>query len=113
MEREITMGALEPFHLLIVAGVILLVFGPKKLPELAKGIGESVRELKKTLNGVTDSEPMAAVREIGQTVSEIKQDLNPLNPSALRRVAPAAPPEAAASAAPPAAHPDASAPPQS
>ena len=85
------MGALQPFHLFIVAGVVLLVFGPKKLPQLAKGIGESIRELKKTLHGVTDSEPVAAVKEIGQTVKEIKQELNPLAPPTPRQTAAVSP----------------------
>jgi sec-independent protein translocase protein TatA len=45
------MGALQPMHMAIVALVALLVFGPKRLPELAKGIGEAVREFKKTTRG--------------------------------------------------------------
>ena len=36
-------GIFQPTHLLVVFGVALLVFGPKKLPELGKGIGESIR----------------------------------------------------------------------
>jgi sec-independent protein translocase protein TatA len=33
-------------HLLVIFGIALLVFGPKKLPELGKGIGEGIRGLK-------------------------------------------------------------------
>lgn len=33
-------------HLMIIAGIALLVFGPKKLPELGKGLGESIRGFK-------------------------------------------------------------------
>ena len=33
-------------HLLIIFGIALLVFGPKKLPELGKGLGESIRGFK-------------------------------------------------------------------
>ena len=33
-------------HLLIVAGIALLVFGPKRLPELGEGLGESIRGFK-------------------------------------------------------------------
>lgn len=43
------MGKVE--GLLILFGIILLLFGAKKLPELARGVGESVSELKKGLNG--------------------------------------------------------------
>ena len=39
-------NGLEPWHLLLVAIVILLVFGSKKLPEAARGLGKSMRILK-------------------------------------------------------------------
>jgi sec-independent protein translocase protein TatA len=41
---------------LIVVGILaLLVFGPKKLPELAKGLGQGIRDFKKALS--QDDEP--------------------------------------------------------
>jgi len=43
------MGKVE--GLLILLAIILILFGAKKLPELARGVGESVRELKKGLSG--------------------------------------------------------------
>ena len=39
-------GLMQPTHLLVIFGIALLVFGPKKLPELGKGIGEGIRGLK-------------------------------------------------------------------
>lgn len=39
-------GLLQPTHLLIIFFIALLVFGPRKLPELGKGIGEGFRALK-------------------------------------------------------------------
>jgi len=39
-------GLFQPMHLLIIFGIALLVFGPKKLPELGKGLGESIRGFK-------------------------------------------------------------------
>ncbi|WEO99457.1 Sec-independent protein translocase subunit TatA [Streptomyces sp. FXJ1.172] len=39
-------NGLEPWHLLIVAIVIILLFGSKKLPEAARGLGRSLRILK-------------------------------------------------------------------
>jgi len=43
-------GLFQPMHLLVVLGIALLVFGPKKLPELGKGLGESIRGFKEALN---------------------------------------------------------------
>ncbi|MFE9169131.1 Sec-independent protein translocase subunit TatA [Streptomyces kebangsaanensis] len=39
-------NALEPWHLLIVAIVIIVLFGSKKLPEAARGLGKAMRILK-------------------------------------------------------------------
>jgi sec-independent protein translocase protein TatA len=39
-------GLFQPMHLLVVAGIAMLVFGPKKLPELGKGLGEGIRGFK-------------------------------------------------------------------
>lgn len=48
------MGKVE--GLLVLLAIILLLFGAKKLPELARGVGESMRELKKGLSS-DDSKP--------------------------------------------------------
>jgi sec-independent protein translocase protein TatA len=45
-------GLFQPMHLLVIFFIALLVFGPKKLPELGKGIGEGIRALK---DGMKDS----------------------------------------------------------
>ena len=39
-------GLFQPMHLLVIFAIALLIFGPKKLPELGKGIGEGFRALK-------------------------------------------------------------------
>ena len=39
-------GLFQPMHLLVIFFIALLVFGPKKLPELGKGLGEGLRALK-------------------------------------------------------------------
>jgi sec-independent protein translocase protein TatA len=36
-------------HLVLILGIAVLVFGPKKLPELGKGLGESIRGFKNAL----------------------------------------------------------------
>lgn len=42
-------GLFQPMHLLVIFGIALLVFGPKKLPELGKGVGEGIRGFKAAL----------------------------------------------------------------
>jgi sec-independent protein translocase protein TatA len=42
-------GIFQPMHLLVIFGIALLVFGPKKLPELGKGIGEGIRGFKSAM----------------------------------------------------------------
>ncbi len=39
-------GLFQPTHLLLIVGLALLILGPKKLPELGKGLGESIRGFK-------------------------------------------------------------------
>jgi sec-independent protein translocase protein TatA len=53
-------------HLLVIFFVALLVFGPKKLPELGRGIGDGIRELKKGLND-------ASASKADQKTSEVKK----------------------------------------
>lgn len=46
-------GATE---IIIIAVVILIIFGGKKLPEFAKGLGEAIRELRKSFTGKDSKE---------------------------------------------------------
>jgi len=41
-------------ELLIILLVVLIFFGPKKIPEMAQGIGKGMREFKKAVKGVED-----------------------------------------------------------
>jgi sec-independent protein translocase protein TatA len=48
-------GLFQPGHLLVIVIIVLLIFGPGKLPELGSALGSGLRELKRALN--TDAEP--------------------------------------------------------
>jgi len=61
-------GLFQPMHLIIVLGIVLLVFGPKKLPELGKGLGEAIRGFKKAIN----EEDKNPEKSENQTQSESK-----------------------------------------
>ncbi len=51
------MGELSPIHWLIVLAVILLLFGGRKIPELAKGLGEGIRNFKEGMSGAAHTPP--------------------------------------------------------
>jgi len=42
-------GLFQPMHLLVLFAIALLIFGPKKLPELGKGLGEAIRGFKDSI----------------------------------------------------------------
>ena len=44
-------GLFQPLHLIVIFLIALVVFGPKKLPDLGKGLGEAIRGFKKALDG--------------------------------------------------------------
>ncbi len=45
------MGVLQPWHLIIIVVIVLVIFGPGKLPMLGKAVGDSVRDFKKAVGG--------------------------------------------------------------
>ena len=52
------MGEFSPWHWLLVAIIALLLFGPKKLPELGKGLAEGIRSFK---DGMKEQPPAPPV----------------------------------------------------
>ncbi len=42
-------GLFQPMHLILILLIVLIIFGPGKLPELGEGLGKSIREFKKAL----------------------------------------------------------------
>lgn len=43
-------GLLQPTHLLLILFIVLIIFGPKKLPEVGKSLGQAIRGLKEGIN---------------------------------------------------------------
>jgi sec-independent protein translocase protein TatA len=56
-------GLFQPMHLVVIFGIALLVFGPRRLPELGKGLGEAIRGFKNSLNGGEATPPTPATRD--------------------------------------------------
>ena len=40
---------MQPMHLILILLIVLVIFGPGKLPELGAGLGKSIREFKKAM----------------------------------------------------------------
>ena len=51
------MDILTPGHIILVLVGALLIFGPKRLPDIGKSLGKGIREFKGALNHITDDEP--------------------------------------------------------
>ena len=47
-------GLLSPTHLIFILLIVLILFGPGKLPELGKGLGKGIREFKDAMRGGMD-----------------------------------------------------------
>ncbi len=62
-------GLFQPMHLLVIAGLALLILGPKKLPELGKGLGESIRGFKSAMQG-TEEEAAPLKAALSKTPEE-------------------------------------------
>ena len=50
-------GLFQPMHLLVIFGLAILMFGPKKLPELGKGLGEGIRGFKSAMAAKEEEKP--------------------------------------------------------
>lgn len=55
-------NAFEPWHLILILAVLVLLFGSKKLPDMARGLGRSMRILKAEAKTLKADEPDATSR---------------------------------------------------
>lgn len=75
------MGSIGMPELIVIFVVILMLFGSKKLPELARGLGQGMREFKRATNEFKNELEMQNVRsefdeQIKGNVDEIKSELD-------------------------------------
>ena len=55
-------GLLQPMHLLVILAAGVLLFGPKKLPELGKSLGEGIRGFKDAVDNAQNPTSSAEVQ---------------------------------------------------
>jgi sec-independent protein translocase protein TatA len=63
---------LQPTHLLVVLVVALLIFGPRKLPELGKGLGEGLRGCTDAIKGNPEPAKQDAAAPKSEVTTEVK-----------------------------------------
>jgi sec-independent protein translocase protein TatA len=51
-------------ELIIILGIALFIFGAKKLPEIGKGLGKSIREFKTSVSGEDEKESLSQPKEV-------------------------------------------------
>ena len=73
------MGIPGGWELVLIVGVVLLLFGGKKIPELAKGLGKGIKDFKQAVN--EDDEPVAdKAKELeakaDNTAEDVKESVN-------------------------------------
>ena len=61
------MGALEPPHLIVILVLVLIIFGPGKLPQLGKAVGDGLRELKHATNDDAATQDNTLERTVAPT----------------------------------------------
>jgi sec-independent protein translocase protein TatA len=62
------LGGLGPMELIIILLIVILLFGGKKIPEIAKGLGKGIRDFKSSMAGT--SEPEADPKSLTKDASE-------------------------------------------
>jgi sec-independent protein translocase protein TatA len=72
---------LQPTHLLVIAVILLVLFGGKRLPELGKGLGEGLKGFKDGLKGGNDPAPPAPVApQVQQNSAPVETNTSPIQP---------------------------------
>ncbi len=66
------MNALKPWHIGVLLVVIILLFGAKRLPDLAKSVGQSLKIFKSEVKDLTDDDKTTAVQPTDPTEPTVK-----------------------------------------
>ena len=62
MNTVLAVGFMGGWEIILILAVVLLLFGARKLPELAKGLGQGIKEFKKAASDIEQSGPPTAPR---------------------------------------------------
>ncbi|MCD6451616.1 MAG: twin-arginine translocase TatA/TatE family subunit [Acidobacteria bacterium] len=65
-------GSIGIPELLLIFGIVLLLFGAKKLPEVGRGLGRGIKNFKEALSGTSENKP--AEKELERTEEKKGED---------------------------------------
>ena len=56
-------GLFQPMHLILILVIVLIIFGPGKLPQLGESLGKSIRGFKKAMSEKEDEKSIETTKE--------------------------------------------------
>jgi sec-independent protein translocase protein TatA len=63
-------GLFQPTHLFFILLIVLIIFGPGKLPDLGRGLGKGIREFKDALKGGMDKDSESKGKPNSETAKD-------------------------------------------
>jgi sec-independent protein translocase protein TatA len=78
------LGSVGPMELIILLTIILLLFGAKRIPELAKGLGTGIREFRKGTTGQDEKDELNEREKEGALAGEAGEDSSRVHGEASR-----------------------------
>ncbi len=70
------MGILSPTHLIIILVIVLIIFGPSRLPQLGKSLGKTMKAIREGADGDADDEDDASAKPKVAKAKAKKQAVN-------------------------------------
>jgi sec-independent protein translocase protein TatA len=71
------MGSFSIGHWLVILAVVVLLFGAKKIPELAKGVGQGIKDFKKAIKDDKENEAAAAAASVDKVEAKTETVVTP------------------------------------
>ena len=71
------MGSFSIGHWLVILAVVVLLFGAKKIPELAKGVGQGIKDCKKAIKDDKENEAAAAAASVDKVEAKTETVVTP------------------------------------
>ncbi|MBS1881630.1 MAG: twin-arginine translocase TatA/TatE family subunit [Actinobacteria bacterium] len=79
------LGNIGPLEIIIVLIIALIVFGPKRLPELGNSLGKGIREFKDSVTGEKEDDDVVEDPDV-KTIAASKATTTPVEPSTTHQV---------------------------